>query len=101
MTNKQKSVIVNNVLTNLKPEQETVNEEKFLNTFKHDESLGVDISEVLHTKQLNLTDIKNQINCQIDSVKDRVANLLYDMNIYSRYTFDCGTLKGHLQWKFH
>ena len=99
----QKSVIVNNVLTDLKPEKdkvltdlkqehETVNEEKFLNTFKHDESLGVDISEVLHTKQLNLTDIKNQINCQIDSVKDRVANLLYDMNIYSRHTFDCGAL---------
>ncbi len=69
-----------------------IDENEFFESFQNDLDIGLNMSDVLQTKIATLHDIKESITCQFEHAKSKIANLLYDLQIYSKHTFDCGTL---------
>lgn len=76
----------------VKPSPNVIDENEFFQSFQNDLDIGLNISDVLETKLSTVQDIKDSITCQFEKVKSRIANLIYDLQVYSKHTFDCGSL---------
>lgn len=74
----------------------SIDENEFFESFQKDMDIGLKIEDIIQSKLLTLNEIKSKLSCQFECVKHRIANLLYDLQIYSKHTFDCGTLNEDL-----
>lgn len=90
---KEISYIQKNLSTS---DNNSIDENEFFESFQKDTNIGLKIEDIIQSKLLTVNEIKSKLSCQFEHVKDRISNLLYELQIYSKHTFDCGTLNENL-----
>lgn len=68
-------------------DNKAIKEDEFLK-----EDQGVDITKMMETEVLTVEEIENKLTSNNDYAKKRIAQKFYELQLYSKHSFDCGTL---------